>query len=67
MGDQLPAGFYYKYSGDKSKMFWGRINALKSKKVRRYLYTRGCHLQNIETEVLRELWLAEESQKSNRG
>lgn len=41
-----------RYSGSKSKKFWGRINAIKIEPTHSLLYQAGCALQNHESRVL---------------
>ena len=42
-----------KYSGDKSRKFWKKVNALKKDQSR--MYALGCALQNLEEYVLEML------------
>ena len=42
------------YSGENSRYFWDKINKIEGKKGKK-LYVKGCRLQNLEEEVLKEL------------
>jgi len=48
------------YSGNASKKFWARINALDGKD-HEYLYAMSCDLQNMEYRILRMLEAVEEN------
>jgi hypothetical protein len=48
-----------RYSGDKSKKFWKRINAIPRIEGHLLLYTLGCALQDLEGRVLGALEDAE--------
>lgn len=52
-----------KYSGDKSKRFWQRVNAVKDEFRRKALYQLGVDLQNLEEDVLRKLKAARKKAK----
>lgn len=45
----------YRYSGEQSKQFWKRINALPNEADRQELYSLGVMLQNMESFVLKQL------------
>jgi len=53
------------YSGENSKEFWDRIDALKDRHGE--LYTVGVILQELESRVLRLLESAEEIDKQEEG
>ena len=48
----------YHYSGDGSKQFWSRVNALSEKEMAA-VYALGCDLQVMEEKVLKALYAAE--------
>lgn len=50
--------FKASYSGEKSKSFWRRINAIRGE-AHSEAYTLGVVLQNIEGDCLRFIELAE--------
>lgn len=52
----------YHYSGDNSKAFWERVNALEERWGE--LYALGVALQNLEGQVLRALVDAERDEKN---
>lgn len=53
-----PKGLCRAYAGNLSSAFWRRVNKLPEPQ-QDYLFGRGVALQNLERDVLRELWLAE--------
>ncbi len=58
----------YHYSGDGSKKFWKRVNALNQYQFEdkwEQLYRMGCVLQNLEELVIEDLIRAE--QRAGQG
>ena len=51
------------YSGDGSRQFWLRVNALKGKDGK-YLYLLGCCLQDLESRALHALEDAERKKRN---
>ena len=52
-----------RYSGDKSKKFWRRVNKLKKEGNHQELYSLGVALQNFEAYVLIQLENAIDDEK----
>jgi hypothetical protein len=57
----------HRYSGDKSRKFWKRINRFSGEAPHDALYTAGCELQNLEEAVLTMLKLAEVEKDKNKN
>jgi hypothetical protein len=53
-----------RYSGDKSRKFWARINALPDSQHSK-AYSLGVVLQNVEGDILRMLDLCEREAKAD--
>ena len=53
-----------RYSGDKSKRFWRRVNAIENEAERKVLYQLGRELQSLEEDVVRKLKAARKKAKN---
>jgi hypothetical protein len=51
-----------RYSGARSVAFWERVNTLKDRRMREFVYWQGVCLQDFESRVLQSLEMAEEEQ-----
>jgi hypothetical protein len=57
----------YHYSGEGSRQFWDRINAIKDENEMLRVYGIGCALQNFEELVLSDLRAVEAAERKGTG
>lgn len=50
-----------KYSGKESKKFWDKINKIKDPASHSEAYSLGVVLQNVESDILRLIKIAQQS------